>query len=458
MNRTMFLVLAAALPAVSIDADLSAQSWWQVNASGPSLQHGHTMAYDSQRDVTVLLGRQGDTWEWDGNSWTQVASTGPSPRYSHAMVYDSARGVSVMFGGRAVAGVALLGDTWEWDGTSWAQVATSGPGARDAHAMAYDSARGVTVLYGGAAAIGTVGDTWEWDGTSWTLRTPFGPSARSRAVMAYDSQRGVTTLFGGMAFVSPILGFSYFGETWEWNGSIWTLRASSGPLGRVAHAMVYDSFRGVVVMFGGKEDLLGAQVLGDTWQWGGSAWWPVAFAGPPQRAYHAMAFDSARRTTVMCGGVGQSISQFGDTWQLGSPVPARALTYGSGCGSPPLTLFSLNSPKLGSTAACAIGSAPTLVGAVALGFDNSTANGQPLPLELVSLGMPGCFQLTSAELFALPVTVLPATGNLQFQLAIPNDALWLGLNLYLQSYYVAPGANPLGVVVSNGIQWTVGNP
>ncbi len=36
--------------------------------------------------------------------------------------------------------------------------------------MAYDSARGVTVLFGGGTDHGLSGQTWEWDGTQWTLR------------------------------------------------------------------------------------------------------------------------------------------------------------------------------------------------------------------------------------------------------------------------------------------------
>ena len=159
----------------------------------------------------------------------------------------------------------------------------------------------------------------------------------------------------------------------------------------------------------------------------------------------------------MCGGRGVSISGLSDTWLLGSPVAASALAYGQGCGSPPLSLVSPSDPQIGTTASCVIGSAPTSVGAVALGLDNSTANGQPLPLDLTNLGMQGCFQLTSAEAFALPVTYQPATGNAVFEMGIPNDVVWMGLRLYLQSYFLAPGANPLGVVTSNGIEWTIGN-
>ena len=84
--RHTLSLLATALLAVSFEAPLSAQ-WTNVSpAAGPSGRRSHAMAYDSQRNVTVLFGGysgggpsgiRGDTWERDGTSWTQVASTGP---------------------------------------------------------------------------------------------------------------------------------------------------------------------------------------------------------------------------------------------------------------------------------------------------------------------------------------------------------------------------------------------
>src|SRR5262245_30251395 len=65
------------------------------------------------------------------------------------------------------------------------------------HGMAYDSLRGVTVLFGGWNGREADGETWEWDGNTWTLRATTGPSPRTEHAMAYDSARGVTVLFGG---------------------------------------------------------------------------------------------------------------------------------------------------------------------------------------------------------------------------------------------------------------------
>src|SRR5262249_41604748 len=140
-------------------------------------------------------------------------------------------------------------------------------------------------------------DTWEWDGSAWTLRASNGPSPRSLFGMAYDSARRVSVVFGG----GVASGFD--GETWEWNGNIWVKRASSGPPPRIDHAMTYDSKRGVSVMFGGDIESPGHTVTldGGTWEWDGASW-SARSALPPARSGHAMAYDSARRVTVLFAG------------------------------------------------------------------------------------------------------------------------------------------------------------
>ena len=62
-----------------------------------------------------------DTWEFDGNKWNMYHSP-PSliARSGHTMVFDSGRNVTVLFGGLDEKG-NTLNDTWEYDGTSWLQ-------------------------------------------------------------------------------------------------------------------------------------------------------------------------------------------------------------------------------------------------------------------------------------------------------------------------------------------------
>lgn len=41
------------------------------------------------------------------------------------------------------------------------------------------------------------------------------------------------------------------GDTWLWNGATWRRTTGASPPARYAHAMAFDSRRGVVVMYGG---------------------------------------------------------------------------------------------------------------------------------------------------------------------------------------------------------------
>ncbi len=194
-------------------------------------------------------------------------------------------------------------------GTAQASITVAGsppakPSPRGYHYMTYDSARGVTVLFGGSDGSSSLGDTWEWDGTTWTLVTTTGPSPRANHAMAYDSARGVTILFGGYTT-------DYNGETWEWDGTAWTQRIVSGPSVRLAHKMAYDSARSVAVLFGGYTGP--GTHSGETWEWDGTAWTLVATTGPSPRGQHAMTYDSGRGVTVLFGGYTGGVS--GETWE-----------------------------------------------------------------------------------------------------------------------------------------------
>lgn len=144
-------------------------------------------------------------------------------------------------------------------------------------------------------------------------------------------------------------------------------------------------------------------------------------------------------------------------YDQGSPVTALSTVYGAGCGVPALDFVAGSVPITGLVGDAMIFNAPTLVGGVAMGFDKTILGGLPiLPLNLASLGMPGCELLHSNEVFGLSVTS-GAPGVLQFSTAIPSDVNLLGEHVYLQAYCYAPGANPLAVIASNGIDWLIGN-
>jgi hypothetical protein len=292
-------------------------------------------AFDSGRARTVLFagidsqsiaaGTQptqvGDTWEWDGTTWAQRALPPVPPvRSWPAMAFDAARSRVLLFGGQEPSTGFSLGDTWEWDGTAWAARApTTLPPGRQEHALAFEPARGRTLLYGGFQSRGIhrggtyLDDTWEWDGTDWTAQAPtMIPQARADHALATDTVRGRVVLFGGIgpAGRSTII----LGDTWEWDGTDWIpVAPPQSPSARLGHALAFDPGRARAVLFGGTDNLA---TFGDTWEWDGTNWTDRAPAlAPPARTAHALAFDIARGRAVLFGGTAASSGLLADTWE-----------------------------------------------------------------------------------------------------------------------------------------------
>ena len=250
-------------------------------------------------------------------------------RSNHALVYDSLRHVVVLFGGSGPTGT--LDDTWEFSSTthSWAQRTPAGtsPSASGWHSMVYDSARHVTVMFRAT-------DIWEWDGASWSQRVPADgntPPTRYSQAMSYDSLRGVIVLHGGSGTSGAL------DDTWEWDGATatWTNRtpATGSPPARAFHAMAYDSERRVSVLFGGYDADIDDFLAADIWEWDGTTWTQKTASGPVARYGHAMAYDSNLHRTIMFGGMssGSALDSSAWTWngsawsQITSSGPAPRL-------------------------------------------------------------------------------------------------------------------------------------
>ena len=310
MNKSAIVAVALALALLANHA-LAAPQF----VPGPEARYGHSMAYDTQRQVVVLFGGNtsgqwpagalGDTWEWDGDAWMQRApTTSPGPRGHGAMAYDSARGVSVFFGGYNGGDLA---ETWEWDGTNWTQRTSVGaPAARRHFSMVYDSARQVVVLFGGYNGS-YLGDTWEYDGSSWVNRSVAGPSARQSHDMAYDAGSGQVVLFGGSTFGN-------FDDTWCWDGTAWTQQLpATNPPARSSHALCYHAGVDRVVMFAGSSGPNPGR--NDTWLWDGVDWVEVMpVVRPAQRLWtlDTLVYDADRGECLVFGGY--TPAALGDTW------------------------------------------------------------------------------------------------------------------------------------------------
>jgi len=106
--------------------------------------------------------------------------------------------------------------------------------------------------------------------------------------------------------------------------------------------MAYDSARRVTVLFGGHFDSA-PYVSGETWEWDGLNWTLRSTTGPAARFGAAMAYDARRKLTLMMGGndaSGHAFAEFwawnGSTW-VSRPFPpssigSPALAYDSARG------------------------------------------------------------------------------------------------------------------------------
>ena len=213
--------------------------------------------------------------------------------------------------------VQVVAQDWE----EKASLAVSKPSGRYQHSMTYDCRRNVVVLFGGMTELGPSDETWEWDGATWTQRaigTVPKPSCRYNHAMAYDSYRNVVVLFGGTDKL-------YFDETWEWDGTTWTQKASgmvSKPGPRTNHAMAFDSYRNVVVLFGGYDRSIRGYP-DDTWVWDGSTWTQKNLEIKPSgRMFHSMAYDRDRNVVVLFGGWDKTYSD--ETWEWNGSSWSRA--------------------------------------------------------------------------------------------------------------------------------------
>jgi formylglycine-generating enzyme required for sulfatase activity len=276
--------------------------------------------------------------------WEQIspdpAASSPTARGRAGFAHDSRTGLAWLFGGQDQTGVAL-GDLWAFDGVGWStQASAVSPPGRYAHGLVHDTRRGRLVLFGGFQprsgnpnpdARG-LGDTWEFDGSTWTLAATSGPSPRGEFGMAYDPRLRRTILFGGVG-TGPI----YHDDTWEWDGVRWTqLSTPVGPSARRGAAMASDLERGCVVLFGGGAP---SRQYGDTWTFDGSSWTersPVR--APLARLGSSLVFDPQCGDLLLHGGRTFSArTVYGDvwrwdgvTWTDATPHGAPPARYGAG--------------------------------------------------------------------------------------------------------------------------------
>jgi hypothetical protein len=164
---------------------------------------------------------------------------------------------------------------------------------------------------------------------------PGRPAGRQWQASAVDTLRGRMYVTGGYPGAK--------GDLWlldlRRSPPAWSLLApsGSGPGDRYGAALVYDSTRDRLLLFGGC-DRTGTQCFADVWQFpldGGGSWQEVSVEGgtPPARMWHGAVYEPARDRLVVVGG--QTIAvQLDDAWALELAGAPRWRRIGDGGASP----------------------------------------------------------------------------------------------------------------------------
>ena len=140
----------------------------------------------------------------------------------------------------------------------------------------------------------------------------------------------------------------------------------------------------------------------------------------------------------------------------GTAVKAGSSTYGCGCGAPlPLTMAYQGEPILGRTDFFAeiYYATPKLTGVLSLGFSDRRWGSFTLPLQIPMAQ--GCPILASMEL--LQGVTTDSYGKGTVRLPIPRYPALLGVRLYNQFLFPHAGTNALGLLVSDGGVFKIGD-
>jgi hypothetical protein len=197
----------------------------------------------------------------------------------------------------------------------------SHPSPRAYPAMAYNELAGAGVLFGGrgledpaTALIHASNETWLWINNQWVQQHPaVAPPGRSAHGMTYDARRGRIILFGGRRESTDVLGtWDFYGDMWKWQDGDWEqIQTATAPPAREYPGLAYDRERDKVILFGGynvKADGRTSQALFDTWEFDGVDWRQVSATGP-EVAKPLLAYDAARKQTVMLGVGAENVTQ-----------------------------------------------------------------------------------------------------------------------------------------------------
>lgn len=145
-----------------------------------------------------------------------------------------------------------------------------------------------------------------------------------------------------------------------------------------------------------------------------------------------------------------AIFEFGAVQALPSTT-----SLGPGCGAYPQPSLRVDPAYLDSAVMVSVYSAVTgLAGTFLLaGLSNTQWNGMPLPLDLTSLGATGCSLRIAPDVTSF---LCAWSGDSIYWWHLPNAPQLVGMQMSLQGAILAPNANPAGLLLSNGLELTIG--
>lgn len=358
-------------------------TWSQLSPAGtlPPPREGHTVVYDSAKNIMVVFGGTdclgnyyNDVWilmNADGSNgtptWSQASpsGSGPSSRTQSTAIYDASSNVMTVFGG-VTTNKVVFNDVWTLsnaDGIggspTWTQLSPNGAGpiARYAHSAFYDSANNRMVIHGGISSTGAVrNDTWILTNANGVTGTPawsqlvptsVAPYRASHTVI-YDAASSEMVVFGGDSQLAKTFTDDHVLVLTHANGlSSGATWSQDGPAPRYHSAAIYDVATDQMVMFGGQQngsvgplnDLWSEHnVVTDAQSSGIATEWVQLFASgtpPSARFGHLGIYDSVSNRMIVFGGATSPTKCLNDLWalddansSLGAPSWLRLTAFG----------------------------------------------------------------------------------------------------------------------------------
>jgi hypothetical protein len=300
--------------------------WTTWRTVWPLDSYSASLAYDESRDVLVMHTTSA-TYEWDGSAWREFPLPKELEYLGGKLYYDIHKRILLKGFLPTDDEGSGIGGIWCWNHNHWNQLTVSRRGPRTSNfGMAYDSRRDTLLVFGGetisyVSKSKAWNETWEFNGAYWVRVAKDGPSPRTGISMAYDTLRKRMLLYGGR---SDPDGTQLLHDTWEWDGAEWSKVAEDGPGPRAGYSLVYDQRRRMAVLFGGFSSVKGRNLIAerDVWGWDGQVWRRIVLNSqdsPTARTYPAAAYDTRNHRMLLFGGRYQDyrgVAYLNDFWQL----------------------------------------------------------------------------------------------------------------------------------------------